>query len=789
MFQFEAVWAGDKIKHTFVFRNEGNATLRILNLHAGCRCTATSDYTKELAPGEEGKIPVVLDTQGMRNETLRTIQVETNDPQNKNVTLTLKGPIKSCLAYPSGQNIDFGRIHSHSELTKTARIENLTDHAMKIDPVEGRTGVFAWTVKEIEPGRTFDVFVTATPPFADGPNNINLHIPTGLDKEPHVQIFCRLHNPPIVECSPPMLMVNPKVNRAYPRDIFVQYNGDGEMNLLGVETDNPQIKTEYAVVTPGKSYNIKVQLPANLEVPPDQPMHITLRTGLDNPAEVQIPIRSPNTVPQTAQRRAREKPWSLIGQMAPKLTLPGLDGNSVNIGGASGKVVVLNFGSTWCIAANQAIRDWLPILTPLADRIQFVNVATDVLTPIEDVTTWMAELGVSAVTALDRDLKAVDLFGISRLPTLVLIGSNGVIEAVHQGLIPDQSGHIEQSVSLLVEGKTHKDLGQNDYRIGQFCAVSLVGRKVRPGEAVGLVMESHRVFAGWQTAGQPFNFQIYFRNEGDNTVQITGLEVPENITVAPDYKKEFQPKEVGVLQCVMTPPEGTTGEFTQRITIEINDSRRRKQMVMISGVITSLLSVHPEQGLDFIKAPGTTLNPRPAILTYNGAGKIKYGQVTSDSPTFQGRIEPVGLSRHAQLIVETTPPYTLGTTEGFILVHTDHEDMPVLKVPVRLYVPPPVEIIPARIEMVKGDEEREAMVLIANNTEDALQISGIETSNAQIKAKYFPEADGLSYRLELIFAEDFLCAQDGETVVVKTNNEQIGDIVIPILVKDANHKG
>ncbi len=788
--QFEPVWAGDKVKHTFVFRNEGDATLRILGVHPGCRCTAANDYTKELAPGAEGQIPVVLDTHGMRSETVRAIRVETDDPRNKQVTLTLKGQIKTCLDYPNGQNIDFGRINAGSELLKAARVVNQTEQTMKLEPAEGKSGVFAWQVKEIEPGKVFDVYVTATPPFADGPNNVNLHLRTGLEREPNAQIFCRLHSPPVIECSPPMLMVSPTINKAYPRDIYVQYNGEGMMNLLGVEAENPTIKTSFTAVQPGKSYNLQVQLPANLQVSPDQPTHIILKTDLEDRSKVLIPIRSQAQARPITQRGGQEKPWSMLGQMAPRIVLPDLKGNQIDVGGASGKVTILYFGSTWCVSANQALRDWFPVLDQATARnVQFINVNTDVLTPTPEVAEWMAGLGVAAQTVQDRELQAVDLFGISRLPTVILIGGNGVVEVVRQGYMPNQSGTLEHELQMLAEGKTQKDLGQTDYRIGQFCAVSLAGRQNRMGIPVGMIMESYRVFAGWRTAGQPFNFRIYYRNEGDSPVRITGVEVPEGMEIVSDYVKDLQPRQVGVIQCVVTPPADTVGEFTQRLTLDVSDTQRPRQIVLVSGMVTSLLSIEPADGLDFIYDPRSLLTVRPATLIYNGKGTIQYGKVTSDSPSFEGRIEPIGQGTHARLIVETKPPYVAGETKGVIRVQTDHKDLPVVEVPVRLYVPPPVEVIPAKIEMFKGDEEREIMVFIANNTQEALQIKTVETSNNQIKAAYFPEADGVSYRLELTFAEGFICAKDGEKVVVKTDNKQIGDIVIPILVKEVNHKG
>lgn len=90
---FEAVPEGKKVNHSFVFRNEGDKELRILKVATSCGCTAAS-FTERLLPGEEGTIDVELDTLGYAGgDVIQAITLTTNDPENKNPVLQLRGPV------------------------------------------------------------------------------------------------------------------------------------------------------------------------------------------------------------------------------------------------------------------------------------------------------------------------------------------------------------------------------------------------------------------------------------------------------------------------------------------------------------------------------------------------------------------------------------------------------------------------------------------------------------------------------------------------------------------------
>lgn len=94
-FEFDPIIEGEKVSHDFIVENKGNTTLKILTVKPGCGCTAAS-YTKEIMPGESGKISLDFNSKGYGGKSVhKTARVQTNDPDNMFFRLTLSGIVES----------------------------------------------------------------------------------------------------------------------------------------------------------------------------------------------------------------------------------------------------------------------------------------------------------------------------------------------------------------------------------------------------------------------------------------------------------------------------------------------------------------------------------------------------------------------------------------------------------------------------------------------------------------------------------------------------------------------
>ncbi|MGA0558870.1 DUF1573 domain-containing protein [Larkinella sp. VNQ87] len=81
VYDFGDITEGDTVSRQFKFKNEGEFPLIINNIQASCGCTTPEWPKKPIAPGEEGTIKVLFNSQGKRGVQNKTVTVYANtDP-------------------------------------------------------------------------------------------------------------------------------------------------------------------------------------------------------------------------------------------------------------------------------------------------------------------------------------------------------------------------------------------------------------------------------------------------------------------------------------------------------------------------------------------------------------------------------------------------------------------------------------------------------------------------------------------------------------------------------------
>ena len=83
---FGKVKEGESVSFIFPVKNTGSGELVIANVSPGCGCT-TSDFSKAVAAGGEGKITLTINTAGMSGKQSRYADVISNDKTQPNFKL------------------------------------------------------------------------------------------------------------------------------------------------------------------------------------------------------------------------------------------------------------------------------------------------------------------------------------------------------------------------------------------------------------------------------------------------------------------------------------------------------------------------------------------------------------------------------------------------------------------------------------------------------------------------------------------------------------------------------
>jgi hypothetical protein len=92
-YNFGKVAIGEKVAHSYYFKNTGNAPLIIGQVTPSCGCTTLKDWPKDpIAPGQDGNITVEFNSSGFPGTIEKSILVSTNAVPNM-YYLKLKGEV------------------------------------------------------------------------------------------------------------------------------------------------------------------------------------------------------------------------------------------------------------------------------------------------------------------------------------------------------------------------------------------------------------------------------------------------------------------------------------------------------------------------------------------------------------------------------------------------------------------------------------------------------------------------------------------------------------------------
>src|SRR5439155_954015 len=135
VFDFGTLSEGAMIPGKFVFRNAGDAVLKVETPDPSCGCTLVTVKPDTLKPGEKGEIIFTLDLTDARGPQQKHITVPSNDPQQPTVKLVVKGEAKAVFEV-GPELVMFASVAPGETLSETVRVKRLDGKKLLIAKVE-----------------------------------------------------------------------------------------------------------------------------------------------------------------------------------------------------------------------------------------------------------------------------------------------------------------------------------------------------------------------------------------------------------------------------------------------------------------------------------------------------------------------------------------------------------------------------------------------------------------------------------------------------------------------------
>ena len=145
----------------------------------------------------------------------------------------------------------------------------------------------------------------------------------------------------------------------------------------------------------------------------------------------------------------------LLGNEAPDFTLEDLAGNKVTLSQAvkNNKVIVLDFWATWCGPCVRAMPTIHKVTSEHADKgVQLY--AVNLREGADKINQFLNKQDLKGLPVLrDADGGVANQYGVEAIPTTVIIGPDGSVQAVHVGAAGDLEKKLTQEIQTLLKGE------------------------------------------------------------------------------------------------------------------------------------------------------------------------------------------------------------------------------------------------------------------------------------------------------------------------------------------------
>jgi hypothetical protein len=194
--------SGSVVKHDFIFTNTGKANLSVTNVLSSCGCITSTNWSREIPPGQQGRIPFSFNSTGMVGDLHRTLSISTNDPTQPSVMLIIKGTVwQKIQLTPPTALIAFPKDDTKHR-PATIIITNHTDQPLNLQAPTCNLSQINVRLETIKPGQEFKLIVDTAPPFPQSTLRGLITIGTTSTEVPVLNIPVTALVPPIKTSVP-----------------------------------------------------------------------------------------------------------------------------------------------------------------------------------------------------------------------------------------------------------------------------------------------------------------------------------------------------------------------------------------------------------------------------------------------------------------------------------------------------------------------------------------------------------------------------------------------------------
>jgi hypothetical protein len=291
LYDFGTVNIGTMVKHDYVFTNTGNATLVLTDVHPYCGCTVAGNWTKEVAPGQTGVIPIQFDTSGRAGTIDKMVKVTSNAKTQPSLDLKLHGQIWR----PIDINPQYAVFNLSSDTTTNATmtvdVTNNTDVPVTIARPEVNITNFTAEIQTNIPGKDYKLIVHVSPPYNYPRLQGQITLRTSNTNMPAIPVVTMAIIQQAVTVSPSQIMIPANAtNNFYVTTISIMQNsGPSPLVLLEPSINDTNVQVKLTEPQPGKQFTAELLFPKGFVAAPD--LQFTVKTSHPQFPVITVPVK------------------------------------------------------------------------------------------------------------------------------------------------------------------------------------------------------------------------------------------------------------------------------------------------------------------------------------------------------------------------------------------------------------------------------------------------------------------------------------------------------------------
>jgi hypothetical protein len=308
VYDFGRIQAGELVKHTFMFTNNGDQPLELSNVQPSCGCTTAGEWSRKVMNGQTGLVPIQFNSSHFNGDVFKTISVSSNDRQKPVVVLQLKGKIWKPLELVPPYTV-VNVVPDASSASAVVRILNNTEEPLTLSTPEISTKSFNAMLTTVKPGKEFQLSLASVGELNSGSIQGKVLFKTSWTNNPTLEVPFWVNVQPALSIIPPHIMLpRAPFNAKAPAAVTIQNNSTNALTLSDPVVNVPGVGVEIKEVQPGKMYRALLTFPEGFEIPAGQQAMLTMKSSIARMPEIRVPVSQtprpvvvPPPVPQPQQ--------------------------------------------------------------------------------------------------------------------------------------------------------------------------------------------------------------------------------------------------------------------------------------------------------------------------------------------------------------------------------------------------------------------------------------------------------------------------------------------------------